>query len=1568
MVTNNVDDPWFWTVGRVCQELTTNNRSWTPSALSSPNLDNLRQKLQQHGVTGHMLLTFDFNRRYLSLTFNIYVVNQQSWFLNAIGQFRARSPQYSATHIPPITQDQTIQQLLQAYATFRAYLQTLPEYQNHPQLQPGSQLGFPALPALPIAALLPGVVANPPVAPLPFPAVTVPAVESNSPQNISPVISALNVDGEQRDAAEGEASGTQESDEPAAKRHKSDSAAPASDSAPLFANGTQEDAAYPHSENVAPSPEPSTQDPESSIEPVESAAENHTHGSSAQSHASLSLENNVEILNADSAHADESINQLSTPMLPEATSAVPPVQDDGNVSAAQSKVEPPKQPKRLALGMLTHVGEIDPYRNRAVPTYEDDILGLDIPDSSTLNQKRVAPQLLPVDSEVYAKSAWAMSDGEDIGSEQSDVEAADQEGFEPSEHPVILGTVLPTPQPVTQTRCRRTRAAKYLQRKKFTVDDIFYGKVPFGADLPVDTIEPEDKYFSHTKLRQLPPGQVQYVGKMMRNFMLSKQDLNRRPRVLGPKFSTTLLAVDVSRDADGKHIPPVPFDWEAYFANGVWEDIVPESDEEPKKAPNHELPSRELRVVSAATSEQEPTPLFAVPAVASKTTHSGDGISEEQVVDDKVYTRFTAVRTYPEGNGKITFMNLLSTPSFTLYYTTPEGKICARREKLVDWPELMGNQDPKNFVAYNPLQLIGRNLDSCNPYAEPDALRHWVTSRRGRKELPLWGESGNEGCYDSATWREIDEERAEIRRRRTGQPLTRLNPIQLHNIWNQAISDYTQKWHQEKLPKLEKTAAGIWLGSRRTRTKRIQVKAAQNDIQTLQIRLANLHAEWSSVHWVNLGQAARGCRNIEYTVFGIKTLEWTIDTLQQQTSPGIPFVRPSKRVSRPKIEGPRASEAEDTIDDGMGDFITDDDEAFDAEGSEEEEMVDNMEDSEDELVEGDRPTQAQRTLNSSTENPSTPVRKSHSTKRTSEIIDLTDSPPSGPIDLVTPEKTSPAMPKVPKVKLMNRSISPLAISSDSDVELPPFNNPMAIAEFPYEFWQKARDTERLLIRVFYKLRNPQHILSLFAHCNEEKLWELMCQVIRALKVGNEEVDRMTSTDFDRLYAIAQILAMYMECKFTEWGREMSKGFCNVLLNAKGWWHSFYKHCSRMEKFLDGSYVSEPGSPLLLSNFANLKPMKRQHLESDDDDEGPTKRRRIRDSTTASEDIPEQLSPNMKRKRPVAEDLNARNLRTRNHERLAEQEKRRRVLKAALAQSGHTFGTGKAKYIINDAAALDQGHVYVNEDIASSIKPHQVEGVRFMWNQVIPGADDASSQGCLLAHTMGLGKTMQVITLLVAIEAAASSPDPSVSSQIPSCLKGNTRTLILCPPGLIDNWWDECLRWAPENSSNGTVLGGLYKVSSALSIAERLQEIYAWHEAGGVLIMGYEMLRSLVQNKEKTNSVAPLTKNEHDQVLEQLLRGPDMIVADEAHKMKNAKSGLAVAASQFKSTRRIALTGSPLANNVEEYHSMIDFVAPNYLGSVVEFRAHYKEPIEVCLILLTEPPSLNLVSLQLTFAS
>ena len=50
-------------------------------------------------------------------------------------------------------------------------------------------------------------------------------------------------------------------------------------------------------------------------------------------------------------------------------------------------------------------------------------------------------------------------------------------------------------------------------------------------------------------------------------------------------------------------------------------------------------------------------------------------------------------------------------------------------------------------------------------------------------------------------------------------------------------------------------------------------------------------------------------------------------------------------------------------------------------------------------------------------------------------------------------------------------------------------------------------------------------------------------------------------------------------------------------------------------------------------------------------------------------------------------------------------------------------------------------------------------------------------------------------------------------------------------------------------------------------------------------------------------------------------------------------------NSFKTMSRVALTGSPLANNLQDYYAMIDWVAPGYLGDVEEFKATYQRPIE-----------------------
>jgi SNF2 family DNA or RNA helicase len=197
--------------------------------------------------------------------------------------------------------------------------------------------------------------------------------------------------------------------------------------------------------------------------------------------------------------------------------------------------------------------------------------------------------------------------------------------------------------------------------------------------------------------------------------------------------------------------------------------------------------------------------------------------------------------------------------------------------------------------------------------------------------------------------------------------------------------------------------------------------------------------------------------------------------------------------------------------------------------------------------------------------------------------------------------------------------------------------------------------------------------------------------------------------------------------------------------------------------------------------------------------------------------------------------------------------------------------------------------------------------------------------------MGLGKTMQVITLLVAIAEAAASIDPRISSQIPSSLQVS-RTLVLCPPGLINNWSDELLTWIPDD-----MLATLNprKIDASVKLRERLEIIEEWYLDGGVLVLGYEMFRTLIENKtNKRRELASLDEGQHEQVQKHLLEGPNIIVADEAHKMKNAAASITLAASRFRSKSRIALTGSPLANNIEEYHAMIEWVSPNYLGKSI----------------------------------
>lgn len=167
------------------------------------------------------------------------------------------------------------------------------------------------------------------------------------------------------------------------------------------------------------------------------------------------------------------------------------------------------------------------------------------------------------------------------------------------------------------------------------------------------------------------------------------------------------------------------------------------------------------------------------------------------------------------------------------------------------------------------------------------------------------------------------------------------------------------------------------------------------------------------------------------------------------------------------------------------------------------------------------------------------------------------------------------------------------------------------------------------------------------------------------------------------------------------------------------------------------------------------------------------------------------------------------------------------------------------------------------------------------------------------------------------------------------------TLILCPPTLIQNWILELTTWDPQG-----LLGPPHYFESSLNTKEgRLHYLRDWNKQGGVLVIGYSMLHRLVRNMNNAGSRYHFTDEEHEEIVAKLLEEPSLVIADEAHTLRNQKSGISKVAGRFKTERRIALTGSPMSNNIDEIYALISWVAPRYLGSREEFQQYYAVPIE-----------------------
>uniref|UniRef100_A0A3P9C038 DNA helicase n=1 Tax=Maylandia zebra TaxID=106582 RepID=A0A3P9C038_9CICH len=278
-------------------------------------------------------------------------------------------------------------------------------------------------------------------------------------------------------------------------------------------------------------------------------------------------------------------------------------------------------------------------------------------------------------------------------------------------------------------------------------------------------------------------------------------------------------------------------------------------------------------------------------------------------------------------------------------------------------------------------------------------------------------------------------------------------------------------------------------------------------------------------------------------------------------------------------------------------------------------------------------------------------------------------------------------------------------------------------------------------------------------------------------------------------------------------------------------------------------------------------------------------------------------------------------------RIAEREALREKLREVIVveESSQVVCPITTKLVLDEDEETKEPLVQVHRNLVTKLKPHQVD-VQFIWDcccESVKKIEKSSGSGCILAHCMGLGKTLQVVTFLHTLLL---------------CEKLDFSTaLVVCPLNTVLNWLNEFEKWQEGMKDEESL--EVTELATVKRPQERAYALQRWQEMGGVMIMGYEMYRNLTQGRNIKS------KKLKETFQKTLVDPPDLVICDEGHILKNEASAVSKAMNSIRTRRRIVLTGTPLQNNLIEDHCMVNFIKENLLGSVKEFRNRFINPIQ-----------------------
>lgn len=186
-----------------------------------------------------------------------------------------------------------------------------------------------------------------------------------------------------------------------------------------------------------------------------------------------------------------------------------------------------------------------------------------------------------------------------------------------------------------------------------------------------------------------------------------------------------------------------------------------------------------------------------------------------------------------------------------------------------------------------------------------------------------------------------------------------------------------------------------------------------------------------------------------------------------------------------------------------------------------------------------------------------------------------------------------------------------------------------------------------------------------------------------------------------------------------------------------------------------------------------------------------------------------------------------------------------------------------------------------------LRRYQQEG--FNWLVFL----QSHSLGGILADDMGLGKTVQVIALIAHLVSK----------------NRKIRCLVVAPTTILGNWYQEILKFSP------------------------LLRPYIWHNNRNSSILTTVKHHVIITSYGLARTDDVLRKNDWTYV-----------ILDEAQYIKNPFSDISQTVKQYKSSYRLAITGTPIENRLNDLWSIFDFIQPGFLGPAKEFCTKYSHDI------------------------